>query len=135
MNDMVIIDASVLLTAIIGNNKNAEEQLKTILHNKTRSPSVLPFTATEFTNGVRFSTRDKALAKQALNRFITIGLPILLIAPSDLHAIIDLSYRLGTTVYDTAYHYMAIMHDGTFITCDRNYQKKASTLGHIELWG
>ena len=28
MNDMVIIDASVLLTAIIGNNKNAEEQLK-----------------------------------------------------------------------------------------------------------
>ena len=134
MNKIVIVDASVLLTAIIGDNRKVDGLLRTILHDKTRSASILSFTTMEFANGVRFSTRDIPLAKQALERFTALALPVIPIVPKDVHAIIELSYRLNTTVYDTAYHYTAIMHDGIFITCDKGYFKKASRLGHIELW-
>lgn len=135
MNELVIIDASVLLTAIIGDNRKVEGILRTILHDKTRSTSILPFTPIEFANGVRFSIRDVPIAKQALKRFTALALPVMPIVSEDVHAILELSYRLDTTTYDTAYHYVALMHEGMFITCDRGYHKKASKLGHIELWG
>ncbi len=134
MNDIVIVDASVLLTAIIGDKRKAERQLRTILDDKTRSVSILPFTPIEFANGVRFSIRDVSIAKQALKRFSALTLPVVPIVSQDVHAIMELSYRLYTTVYDTSYHYVALIHEGLFITCDRSYYKKASRLGHIELW-
>lgn len=135
MTGVVIIDASILLASTIGDNERIDQKLRDILHDKTRSASILSFTTMEFANGVRFSTRDLPLAKQALERFTALSLPMRDLTPTDIQAIIELSYTLGTTVYDTAYHYAAIMHDGTFITCDRGYHNKASSLGHIELWG
>lgn len=135
MKSLVIIDASVLLTALFGSNVRVSKQLNQLLSDDTHDIYILPYTIIEFANGVRFSTRDMTTATKMIKRFTALALPVIELASADIHAIIDLSYRLDTTVYDTAYHYMAIMHDGTFITCDKGYFKKASTLGHIELWG
>lgn len=135
MNDVVIVDASVLLAATIGDNKKIDGMLRTILHDTTRSASILSFTAMEFANGVRFSTRDVQLAKQALELFAALSLSIMHLSSTDIQAIVELSYRLDTTVYDTAYHYAALIQNGVFITCDHGYFKKASPLKHIELWG
>lgn len=134
MNKTVIIDASVLLTEIIGKSEQIEKKLRHILHDTTSAAYILPFTLAEFANGIRFSTHDIPVARQALDRFTALALPVMPIVPGDMHAIVDLSYRLDTTVYDTSYHYVALMHEGVFITCDKGYYKKASQLGHIELW-
>ncbi|MEK7587649.1 MAG: type II toxin-antitoxin system VapC family toxin [Patescibacteria group bacterium] len=134
MNKTVIIDASVLLMEIIGKSEQIEKKLRHILHDTASAAYILPFTLAEFANGIRFSTRDIPVAKQALDRFTALALPVMPIVPGDMRAIVELSYRLNTTVYDTAYHYWALMHEGMFITCDKDYFKKASSLGHIELW-
>ena len=133
--NIFVCDASVLVTALFGTNKDVSAKLDRLLHDKSSMAHVLPFTVIEFANGVRFSTRDIPIAKQALERFTALALPVLELASADVLAIVELSYRLGTTVYDTSYHYAAIMHDGIFITCDKSYHKKASQLGHIELCG
>ncbi len=133
--NVFVCDASVLLTVLFGTNKEVATRLERLLRDTSTSVHILPFTVIEFANGVRFSTRDISLAKQALERFTALALPVMPIVSQDVHAIMELSYRLGTTVYDTAYHYIAIMYEGIFITCDRNYYKKASKLGCIELWG
>lgn len=134
MNKTVIIDASVFLTDIIGKSEQIEKKLRHILHDETSAVYILPFTLVEFANGIRFSTRDISVAKQALKRYTALALPVVPITHGDVNAIVGLSYRLNTTIYDTAYHYVALMHEGVFITCDRSYYKKASSLGHIELW-
>ncbi|MEK7126736.1 MAG: type II toxin-antitoxin system VapC family toxin [Patescibacteria group bacterium] len=38
-----------------------------------------------------------------------------------------------TAFYDATYHALAIQHNGTFITADENYYKKAKSLKHIRL--
>lgn len=132
--NVIVCDASVLITALFGTNKDAAVKLNRLLNDKSSLVHTLPFTVIEFANGLRFSTRDIPFARKALERFTALTLPVLELAPADVHAIIELSYRLGTTVYDTAYHYAALMHEGVFITCDKGYYKKASQLEHIELW-
>lgn len=135
MNKPVIIDASVLITAIIGKNAHIQVRLQHLLREQPSLVHVLPFTIVEFANGVRFSTRDIPTAIHAIERFTALALPVIELAPVDIHAITKLSYQLNTTVYDTSYHYGALMHEGVFITCDSGYFKKSSRLGHIELWG
>lgn len=131
----IVSDASVLLTALFGTSDQVATKLERLLHDKTSAVHILPFTVIELANGIRFSTRNVPTATRVLERFTALALPVIELAPADLHAIIDLSYRLNTTVYDTSYHYVALMHEGKFVTCDHEYFKKASQLGHIELWG
>lgn len=132
--NIIVSDASVILTALFGNNNRIAAKLDRLLHDKNSVVHILPFTVIEFANGLRFSTRDISIASQAIERLTKLALPVVTIAPADIHAITELSYRLDTTVYDTAYHYAAIIHDGVFITCDSGYHKKAASLKHIELW-
>lgn len=134
MNTVIVSDASVLLTALFGTNDRVATKLDRLLHDKTSTVHILPFTVIEFANGVRFSTRDMPTATRTFERFTALALPVLELTPPDIHAIVDLSYRLDTTIYDTSYHYVALMHEGIFVTCDKGYYKKASQLGHIELW-
>ena len=129
-----VSDASVLLTALFGTNDRVATRLDHLLHDTATEICMLPYTAIEFANGVRFSTRNRDIAKQALTRFTQLKFHVTHLTPADIMTAVELSYRLDTTVYDTSYHHVAIMQDGVFITCDRNYYKKASHLGHIELW-
>ncbi|MDP1722108.1 MAG: type II toxin-antitoxin system VapC family toxin [Candidatus Gottesmanbacteria bacterium] len=135
MKSIVIADASVLLTALFGSNDRTATKLNRLLHDDASLVHILPFTIIEFANGVRFSTRDVPAATRILKQFNALTLPVMEITSADVQAIVELSYRLDTTVYDTAYHHMALMQGGVFVTCDKGYFKKASTLGHVELWG
>ncbi|MEK7119690.1 MAG: hypothetical protein AAB889_04195, partial [Patescibacteria group bacterium] len=81
MNKTVIIDASVLLMEIIGKSEQIEKKLRHILHDTASAAYILPFTLAEFANGIRFSTRDIPVAKQALDRFTALALPVMPIVP------------------------------------------------------
>lgn len=135
MKKLMIIDASVLLTSLLGTKESVVKNLDRLLRDGTHQVMILPLTVTEFANGLRFSVRDGAAAEEALDAFGKLDLPVADFSLTDAKATLALSYDLNTTVYDTSYHHAALLRDGTFITCDRNYYKKASGLGHIELWG
>lgn len=134
MKELIVIDASVFVTEIFGKAKRTGTNLQQLLRDTTIQVSLLSFTALEFANGVRFSTRDTQMAEDAIKKFTALNIPVIPITTADVAAVTALSYQLGTTVYDTAYHYIAILNKGRFITCDAAYYKKASHLGHIELW-
>jgi predicted nucleic acid-binding protein len=73
-------------------------------------------------------------------------------APALLQALIDLGIREeppheylssacglmrthGVTFYDAAYHALAIRANGTLLTADRAYERKARRAGHVALLG
>jgi len=129
-----VIDASVLLTALIGIKNTIGENLRRLLQDKSQNVITLPFAAIEYANGIRFSLRDTTLAHDALEAYGKLQLGMSDFTFDDVKATLDLSYRCGTTAYDTAYHHVALLFDGTFITCDKDYYQKASHLGHIQFW-
>ncbi len=54
--------------------------------------------------------------------------------PADLYGrILELMSRLKVTFYDAAYHAAALEHQGTLVTADSGYAKKAASLGHLLL--
>jgi predicted nucleic acid-binding protein len=42
-----------------------------------------------------------------------------------------LTKRYGVTFYDAAYHAIAIIHDGQFVTADQRYVSRASQAGAV----
>jgi predicted nucleic acid-binding protein len=48
-----------------------------------------------------------------------------------LATVLELTKRYGVTFYDAAYHAIAIVHDGQFVTADRRYVNRASEAGAI----
>jgi predicted nucleic acid-binding protein len=48
---------------------------------------------------------------------------------------LEIMSKLKVTFYDAIYHAVAIKKNGTFITADRQYFRKASPLGYIKLLG
>ncbi len=50
-----------------------------------------------------------------------------------LSAIRILAEKMNTSVYDTLYHYLALIRRLTFYTADKKYYHKAQILGNIEL--
>ena len=89
----------------------------------------------EVANGFRFGTSEVSEALKYFNVFLK--LPIKYFSPTETQQrkVIEVSYDLGTTVYDTSYHILAKAHNAIFLTCDEDYYKKAKDLGDINFLG
>ncbi|MCY4342890.1 MAG: type II toxin-antitoxin system VapC family toxin [Gammaproteobacteria bacterium] len=51
--------------------------------------------------------------------------------------VLDLTRRYGVTFYDAAYHALAIIHQGVFVTADERYLRQAAEAGrvaHVRKW-
>jgi predicted nucleic acid-binding protein len=44
---------------------------------------------------------------------------------------LELTARYGVSFYDAAYHALALLHDGLFVTADRRYVARASEPGNV----
>ena len=132
-----VVDASIVLTALLSEDTKVASRFKLLLKNAKKkkieiwSTSQLPV---EVANGLRFSLTDVLQAREAFERFSL--LPIQLFSITQIHTaeILKLSYQLQTTVYDTAYHYVAQLLEAIFLTCDEQYYKRAKELGGILLF-
>ena len=54
-----------------------------------------------------------------------------------MHQVLDLTRRYGVTFYDAAYHALAIIHQGLFVTADERYlgqTAEADRVTHIREW-
>jgi len=131
-----VLDASVVLTFLLGKNQSLKNQftkiLKEVKNNKAKfySSHLLPL---EIGNGLRYSLANKVLADDIFQKFSNLPIEYSVFSPPQLAKIIQLSYLFETFVYDTSYHFLAKRLRGVFLTCDAKYFRKAEQLGNIKL--
>lgn len=76
--------------------------------------------------------KQPATAEALLQAMVDLGLREE--SPRDyLASILDLVRTFRVTFYDAAYHALAVSQDGTMVTADRAYVRKARGAGHVML--
>lgn len=131
-----ILDASVVAAVILKENKeaiNLIKKIKTETKNHKSKIVVPSFLLLELSNALRFRIVNKDRAAEAFLSFFKIPVSLENFTVEQVKEIQNRAYELGTTVYDTSYHYLAKILGGTFVTCDRNYFSKANSWGNIKL--
>lgn len=133
-----VIDASILLGYYLESHPAAVKETPLLLqqlkkkHIKLTSISLLDF---EFANGLRFSLTDKNSATLIFKKYLQLPITKISLSPQLKSKALKLAYKNKATVYDTAYHILAISRNAIFLTCDQDYYKKAHHLGSIKLLG
>lgn len=131
-----ILDASVILTFLLGKNQALEKKFIKILKQakagraKLYSTYLLPL---EIGNGTRYSLSDKDLASEVFLKFSRLPIELSFFTTPQLLKILRLGYLYNTSFYDSSYHFLAKFLKGVFLTADREYFQKAKKLGQIEL--
>lgn len=131
-----VLDASVILTFLMGRNPSVEKKFTRILRQietkraKLHSSHLLPL---EVGNGLRYSLSDKVLADEVFQKFSNLPIKFSVFSSPQLLKILQLSYLFGTSFYDTSYHFLAKLLKGIFLTADSQYFRKAKEFGNIEL--
>lgn len=131
-----VLDASAVLTFLLGKNPSVVRKFKSILSEikndkaKLYSTHLLPL---EVGNGLRFSLADEELAKETFRKFFNLPIELLIFSSPQLAKVLELSFHLKISFYDTSYHFLAKLMDGTFVTCDAKYFRKAKDLGNVKL--
>lgn len=131
-----ILDASVILTFLLGKNLLFEKKfiriLKMVKNNKVKlySSYLLPL---EVGNGLRYSIKDKRLSEKGLQNFLNLPIEFFTLSPAHYLKILILSYLFKSSFYDASYHFLAKLLKGTFLTCDSEYFQKAKKFGNIKL--
>lgn len=130
-----IIDASVLVSSLMGNRPEIRKRFEKLFEDKKSKVMSIPLVRLEFANGLRFLGCSQEQAVEAFEKMINLPMSIFDIKPSHVLEAMKQAFGTKTTVYDCSYHYAAILLNGTFVTCDKEYYRKAKNLKHILLWG
>lgn len=131
-----IVDASFVVKALLSEKSSVVEKFEKILREQEKkkarvySYSLLPI---EVANALRFTLRGEKVAEEIFEKFSLLNIECLTLKFSQIKSALQLSYILGTTVYDTGYHLLAKTLDGSFYTCDKEYFLKAEKEGNIFL--
>lgn len=131
-----VVDASVILTEILESRKGVVDQIKEYLISAEKRKIELfstSFLETEVANGIRFSEKNQQKASKLLKVFFKLPIKPIALESVLYDEILLVSYKLGTTVYDTSYHILAKAQNAIFLTCDEDYYKKAKSFGDVEL--
>jgi predicted nucleic acid-binding protein len=131
-----ILDASVFLKAILNEEEKEYKLIEEIFSEVIRKKAIVyapNFILLEFANGLRFSLNNESLSILLLEKFSQLPIEFFSFKANHIKEILKLAYRFQTTVYDTAYHFLAKLLDGVFFTSDKDYFKKAKNLGSIVL--
>ena len=134
--NIYIMDASVILTSLFEQKKTIFNQYTSFMHEVKKEKAVLhapSFLTLEVANGLRYASDGLQYALEVYEKFSL--LPIRFFSFSQIHVqdIIRLAIQNKSTVYDTSYHFLAQLLGGIFITCDKEYYKKAHHMGDIRL--
>ncbi|MFH1863901.1 MAG: type II toxin-antitoxin system VapC family toxin [bacterium] len=131
-----VIDASVVVKSLLNEDENVKTRFVDLLkkaQNKKIDLISSKLLIIEVSNGFRFGIKDVKECLDVFKDFLTIPITIVSLTNNQLRESIEMSYKLGTTVYDTSYHVLAKANSAIFLTCDKEYYKKAKSSGEIEL--
>ncbi len=133
-----VVDASVILQALLSERTKAKQWLATVLAKKEQGTSgaalisscLLPL---EVANGLRYTLGNTQKAQQVMTSFNRLPIKVVDLSPDLIVESVAEAKRLQTTVYDTSYHLLALQRGLVFATADEKYFRKAKGLGQIKL--
>lgn len=131
-----VLDASLAIAVMLKENFKATAFVKKIQKeiNQGKSKIIAPqFLLLEVANALRFRIPKKEESQKVLKDFSKIPISFQEFNASQIAEIQNFAYEFNTTVYDTTYHYLAKILDGTFVTCDRAYFQKSKSWGNIKI--
>lgn len=134
----VVIDASIILRFLLEDNERIKDRVSALLREAEKRKLLListPLIQLEVSNGLRFTLKKQEFADDVLKQFLQLPITIMQLTATQIQKTLSVSYKLGTTVYDTSYHLVAIAINCTLITSDKAYFDRAKTLGKIEYVG
>lgn len=130
------VDASVVVGFLLRSSRGSEQCIEKLLPEVERGEISLiapSFFLQEVSNALRFSLTNSADAFLAQMSFQNLPIQMIHLEPFQQASILSTAYALDTAVYDCAYHYLAVLKNGIFLTADKKYYKKAQHLGSIQL--
>lgn len=133
--EIIVLDASAILNYLLVENDSAVKEIKSIIQKaktkkiKIYASQLLPL---EVGNALKNKLSLEKTAK-VLSQLKVLTINYQSFTSENIEEIVNTSYKFDTTVYDTSYHYLAKIYDGTFVTCDRAYFQKAKSWGNIKL--
>ena len=130
------IDASVILKTILKESDSVARKVGGILKLASSGKTEIlsqKLLAIEVANGFRYGTKEVSESLEYFKVFLKLPIKYVISTKTQLKKVIETSFELDTTVYDTSYHILAKAHNAVFLTCDEHYYKKAKVLGDVEL--
>ena len=130
------IDASVILKTILKESDSVARKVGSILKLASSGKTEIlsqKLLAIEVANGFRYGTKEVSESLEYFKVFLKLPIKYVISTKTQLKKVIETSFELDTTVYDTSYHILAKAHNAVFLTCDEDYYKKAKVLGDVEL--
>lgn len=135
MTEIIVLDASVILSFLLGESASIVKEVKNIAQ-KAKSNKTKVYESPLLLLAVGNALKHKLKPEKAIKTYAhlkKLNIIYQSFTHEDLEEIIKASYQFNTTVYDTSYHYLAKILDGTFITCDRVYFQKSKSWGNIKV--
>lgn len=133
-----IIDASVVIASLTDENEGVRKVFGRILKEaraaklQILSLTLLPL---EVANVLRYKGLADGKRDEAFKIFRQLPIVYQNLELDELNVVMRQARETDSSVYDSAYHYLARERNGTFLTCDKQYFRKANKLGMIELVG
>lgn len=134
--DTYVLDASVVVSLLLGKDNRAATAVKNILEEAEKGQTKaysLPLLVFEVGNSLRYALVDSLLADEPFQQFLDLPISYFELEEGHNLQILKESYSLKTSFYDTAYHFLALLLGGIFLTANGEYFKKSKHLGHIKL--
>jgi predicted nucleic acid-binding protein len=135
-NCKFVFDASIFVNVFLTQNNDihlkCEKYFQDFLNNKIEvySLNLLDF---EFSNALRYALPSSVALSRPLEDFSKLNINYINLDLLGLQSISEMAYKTDTTIYDSSYHYLALMLDGIMLTCDKKYYQKAEKFGNITL--
>jgi len=133
---IIIVDVSVITGYLLGRDPAVVKPVSKLLKDQAlgkielHAPVLIDV---EVANALRFSIKDKDLVLKSYSLYHNLNLRRFCFTVDQIKEALQISLETNTSVYDASYHRLAQILGGTFVTCDKEYFKKAKELGDIEL--
>lgn len=131
-----VADASFLLEAVTVSHSVSARELTCMLEEEESNklemwaPGILWYEVANFFTKPKLSFEQSAFFIEQLN-----ALPIRTVqcTARDFLQITHLAREVEASIYDAAYHFLALENEATFLTLDKKYFAKAKGLGSVRL--
>lgn len=130
---IVVPDASVILKWVLPSDGEADAERALTLRDAIVQDQVQALVPSLwlYEVGNTLARRIPVQASRLLAALLKFGLPEAPLSDDWLTITLQLTERTGGTFYDAAYHAVALVHGGHFITADAKYLERAKPEGGI----
>lgn len=133
MTEVIVPDASVILKWVLrsadeSNQENALKLRELAIEEKVtlKVPSLWLYEV-----GNTLSRNFPKQSRELLEVLIAFGLEEVVWNEQWLNKCLSITQHYKVTFYDAAYHSLALVENGTFVTADKQYVKKTKAVGSV----